>query len=156
MDPLSIATAATALASFAFRASKGIYSCVDDIKSADANLLQLQSEVDALSTGLGSIASTFLSKEVVELCQDTSKNPLQSVKLLVSVKPLLNDCEVTLKKLDVVLGGIEGKQGRVPRLFQQPVMALKLNMKSKDIDLIRHQIRSYSSAMQMTLHMVGM
>lgn len=40
MDPLSIATSATALATFAFRASKAIYAGVENVKNADATLLQ--------------------------------------------------------------------------------------------------------------------
>lgn len=40
MDPISIATSAAALASFAFRASKAIYSGVESVKNADTTLLQ--------------------------------------------------------------------------------------------------------------------
>lgn len=75
----------------------------------------------------------------------------QSTKLLISVRPLMNDCEKTLEKLSSVLESIDK-----PGMLRKPMKALKINVKSGDIDLIRHQIRSYSSAMQMTLHMVGM
>lgn len=117
---------------------------------------RLQSEVIALHSGLESIATTFTSNEVVQLCKSKTQSQSQSTKLLISVKPLLNDCEKTLEKLGSLLDGIDGKPGKIRELLRKPVKALKLNLKSGDIDLIRHQIRSYSSAMQMTLHMVGM
>jgi hypothetical protein len=156
MDPLSIAASATGLATFAFGVSKTIYGFVDDIKAADGTLLQLQGEVNALHSGLESIASTFKSDEVVQLCGIPSINQSQSTKLLTGVKPLLVDCKKTLEKLDAVLVGIDGKSGRMLELLRQPVKALRIGLKSNDIILIRHQIRSYSSAMQMTLHMVTM
>lgn len=151
MDPISIATSATALASFAFRASKAIYSGVESVKNADTTLLQLQSEVNALQSRLESITSTFQSSEVVQLCTSNSGSQSQSTKLLKSVKPLLNDCEETLDKLRLILEGMDK-----PGVLRKPIKALKFTLKSGDIDLIRQQIRSYSSAMQMTLHMVGM
>ena len=40
MDPLSITVSATALATFAFRASKAIYTGVENVKNADPTLLQ--------------------------------------------------------------------------------------------------------------------
>jgi hypothetical protein len=154
MDPLSISASAAALATFALRASKAIYTCIDEVKSADATLLQLNSEVGALQSGLESIASTFRSDEVQQLYDGNSQNLPQSAKLLASVKPLMTDCEVTLERLEVLLGGIETKPGQT--LFRKPVKAIKINVKIKEIEFIRHQIRSYSSAMHMTLHMVGM
>ncbi|KAK0117708.1 hypothetical protein ONS95_012037 [Cadophora gregata] len=66
MDPISIASSASTLAAFAFRTSKDIYQAVDSIKNADATLLQLQSEVDALQAGLEGISTTFQSSEVVQ------------------------------------------------------------------------------------------
>jgi hypothetical protein len=155
MDPLSIATAATALATFTFKASSAIYHCIDDVKSADDTLLQLKNEVDGLHAGLSSIVSTFESDEVAQLCAKTGGNSPQSTKLLISVKPLLADCEVTLDHLGTILYGIEGKAGQ-KGIFRKPVRAVKINFKVKDIEFIRHQIRSYSSAIQMTLQMVGM
>jgi hypothetical protein len=156
MDPLSIAASSTALAVFAVKASYSIYTCIDDVNSADNTLLQLEGEVDALTTGLKSISSTFESQEVIQLCTSTnSTDQSQSTKLLLSVKPLLTDCKKTLQKLVTLLNEIEGKPGQI-RMLKKPVRALKINLKSRDIELVRHQIRSYSSAMQMTLHMVAM
>lgn len=105
-----------------------------------------------MHSGLASIASTFTSEEVVELCATKS----QSARLLISVTPLLDDCERTLEVLGSLLEGIKGKPGKLRDLLRKPTMALKLNLKSGDIVNIRHQVRSYSSAMQMTMHMVGM
>lgn len=84
-------------------------------------------------------------------CDSKSGAQPQSTKLLISIKPLLNDCRKTLDKLCLMLDGIDK-----PGMLRKPIKALKINLISEDIDLIRHQIRSYSSAMQMTLHMVGM
>lgn len=156
MEPLSIAASASALATFALRASKAIYTCVDEVRTADATLVQLKSEVDALQSGLESIASTFESDEVQHLYGGKFQNLSQSAKLLTSVKPLLTDCAVTLQKLEVLLSGIETKPGRAREIFRKPVKAVKINLRTRDIEFIRHQIRSYSSAMQMTLHMVAM
>jgi hypothetical protein len=155
MDPLSIVTAATALVTFTFQASSVIYHYIDDVKTADTTLLQLKNEVDGLHAGLKSIASTFRSDEVAQLCARTSGNSPQSTKLLSSVKPLLHDCRVTLDHLDTILEGIEGKPGQ-KGVIRKPVRAIKINFKTKDIEFIRHQIRSYSSAIQMTLQMVAM
>lgn len=158
MDPLSIASAATALAGFAFKASKEIYSFIDDLQSADTTLLQLQNEVNALQSGLQSIASTFNSDTIVQLCQNKSNSldQLQSTRLLQSVTPLLTDCQHTLEKLEVILAGIVGNPGKMRDLFGKPIKAFKISTKSKDVELIRHEIRSYSSAMQMTINMAGM
>ena len=124
----------------------------------------------ALQSGLESIASTFRTDDVVNLCKKYLsapwKNPLtnhcstssaaaQSTKLLISVNPLLDGCGVALQNLNAILQGIE-KPWRVRVLPRKPTKALKINLASADIDSIRHQLRSYSSAMQMTLHMVGM
>ena len=154
MDPLSIASAAAGLAAVAFKVSKAIYTCVEDVRSADAKLIQLHSEVDALSSGLDNIASTFKSDELIQLCDGKSDTQLQSTKLLIGFSPLLVDCGNTLEKLDDMLVEIDGKSGR--KVLRQPVRALKMNLKSGDIESIRQQIRSYTSAMQMTLQMVGM
>lgn len=154
MDPPSIAAGATSLTIFAFRAVKAINACVEDIKTADSTLLQLQSEVKALHSGLNSIATTFQSDEIVELFGGPASSQSQTVKLMTSITPVLEDCQSTLKRLDIILHGIEGRPGK--SLFWQPIRALKINMKSDHIVFIRQQIRSYSSTMQMTLNMVAM
>lgn len=58
--------------------------------------------------------------------------------------------------LGSLLEGIKGKPGTLRELLRKPTMALKLSLTAEDVQDIRHQIRSYSSAMQMTFHMVGM
>ena len=40
MDPVSIAASAAGLATFAFKASKAIYTCVDEVKNVDSTLTQ--------------------------------------------------------------------------------------------------------------------
>lgn len=157
MDPLNIAAAAASLSAFAFKASKEIYGSIDDMRSADATLLQLQNEVNVLQTGLQNIASTSQSDTVLEFCKSTSGslNQLQSIRLLNNVKPSLDDCQATLKKLETILAGMEGNSGWMRNLFGKPIKAFKISTRSKDVELIRYEICSYSSAMQMTLHMVG-
>jgi len=155
MDPLSIAAGAAGLAGFAIQASNLIYQYVSDVKSADSTLSLLYSEVKALQSGLENVDSTFRSREVVRYYKSAANDRLQSAQLLSNVRPLLTDCESTLAKLNDVLGSIEGS-GSKRGIFRKPVQAFKLNSKSDDINLIRHQIRSYSGAMQMTLQMVGM
>lgn len=80
----------------------------------------------------------------------------QSSKLLASVKPILDDCEKTLEVLGSMLEGIQGKPGKLNQLLRKPKAALRLHFKEGEIEGVRHQIRSYSGAMQMTLQMVGM
>lgn len=155
MDPLSIATAAAGLAKFTINASESLYACIDAVKSVDPTLLQLQSEVDALHSGLENIASTFQSRELVELLSSDQDHESQSAKLLTSIRPLLSDCKTTLQHLIEILGIIRAKSMWGRGFLRRPVKALKLNTKSSEIVLIRHQLRSYSSAMQMTLQMVN-
>jgi hypothetical protein len=151
MDPLSISAAAAGLVTFA----GAIYKFVEDIRGADATLIQLKSEVLALHSGLESIDAIFKSDEVFQLYGNKSNDKLLSTKLLVGVKPLLDDCQTTLENLAAILNDIEGKPGQAS-IVSKPARALKINQKIKDIELIRHQIRSYSSAMQMTLQVVDM
>lgn len=155
MDPLSIAVGATSLAALAFKAGRGVYDCVDGIRNADSTLLQLQSEVDALVTGLNGIAATFESEGVVQLCrmQGRINRSLSSCWLL------SNHCwedvgrhwKLSTSMLDSVRGKF-GKNG----ILQRSKRALKIDLTSKDVEAVRHQIRSYNSAMQVTLQMVAM
>ncbi|QDS69882.1 hypothetical protein FKW77_000631 [Venturia effusa] len=136
MDPLSITAAASSLAVFAFKLARGIYGCVDALKTADSRLLQLKSEVDALGTGLGSIASTFKSKDVMDLYGNAGFCMPESLKLLASVAPLLGDCGKILRDLDVRLGSVQGTIGK------RAGRAFKLSLASEALDAVRHQIRT--------------
>jgi hypothetical protein len=151
MDPLSISAAAAGLLTFA----AAIYKCVESIRGADETLMQLKSEVFALQSGLKSIESIFKSDEVGQLYDEKSNDKLRSNKLLVELVPLLHDCKTTLKKLAAMLDGIDGKPGQAS-IVSKPARALKLNLKSSDIELIRQQIRSYTSAMHLTLQVVNL
>lgn len=155
MDPISIAASATSLAAFAFSAGRGVYDYIDGIRNVDSTLLQLKSEVDALISGLQSIAARFRSKNVVEFLGNAGFYNPQSLKLLVSVNPLLGDCRKTLKSLDGLLDTVRGVAGKTG-IMKRSKRAFKLDLASKDVEAIRHQIRSYTSAIQVTLQMVAM
>lgn len=72
-----------------------------------------------------------------------------------SVEILLGDCEKTLQNLGSILDGLD-KPGPLRGMLRKPIKALKINLATGDIELIRHQLRSYGSALQMTLQLVGM
>lgn len=73
-----------------------------------------------------------------------------------SVKASLDDCKTTLEKLDVKLGEVQ-KGGFLDRSFlRKPAMAVKLNLRMKDIIVFRQQMHSYNNAMQSALQMINM
>jgi hypothetical protein len=78
MDPLSIATSATALATFAFRASKAIYAGIENVKNADATLLQYVplSALICLWSSTSSLSEPEYDFEIVSFAAGVLRNTL--------------------------------------------------------------------------------
>lgn len=75
--------------------------------------------------------------------------------LWASVKASINDCKITLAKLDSKLDEVQtgGFLGR--GFLRKPTKLVKLNMKMKDIVLFKQQVHSYNNAMQSALQMIN-
>jgi hypothetical protein len=150
MDPLSIATGAAALSKTAYSLVKALHSGIEAVKSVDANLGVFAGEVSALAEALHLVDCAFQDPRLSEL--DTQDEKYTST-VLKSLRKILTDCEDTLVKLDAIIN--EASKGFRKTLLRRTVTAIKLNFKSANIVLVRQQIQTYSTAMQMTLSMLN-
>ena len=127
-----------------------LFTFLNDIKNVDSGVSELYEEVLSLSRVLDGVGKAWkqCSQLVIASADPTGD-------LWVSVKASLDDCHLTLDRLDTKLHEAQKETLFSRGIMRKPAAAMRMNLKSKDIALYRQQLHTYNGAMQSTLIMVN-
>jgi hypothetical protein len=150
MDPLSIAASATGLAAFAATLVKGIYDCVEAIKSTDKTLLSLASELSSLSQSLGAVERGLSTPKLKEALTEATTQA-ESSNYLTSLNDVLGNCKTALKDLDYLLDTIKDGSRLAHGIIRKPVIAWKINSSAPDLGRIKGLIQTYRDSMRVCM-----
>jgi hypothetical protein len=145
MEFMSIASAAAAITVSCVKVSCLLCTWIDEIKTVDETLRAFSAEVNALSAVLDAVKSCSQDS----LVTDVSKRQ-DSSAFWVLVHKTLEDCGGVVGELDQILTDVGNKRG-----FGQLITNSILNMKSGKIMIIRQQIQSYTTVLQMAMQMIN-
>ena len=154
MDPISIATGSLALAKTAFRIAVALHSGFEAVNSANTTLQVFHGEVTALANSLDLVGKTCEAPRIKDLGEESLHSDGLLANVLRSLEGLLSDCKDTLARLDAIVQQAKSKSSI--SIFRRSSTALKLNLNSANLALVRQQIQTYISAMQMTISMLNM
>jgi hypothetical protein len=145
MDPLSVASAAAAITVSCIKVSTLLYTWIDEIKSIDGTLRAFLTEVNALSAVLDAVKSCSQDALLTDVSQrqDTSA-------FWVLVQKTLGDCGTVIGELERILMDVASRRG-----LGQLVTSSVLNTQSGKIALLRQQIQSYTTVLQMAMQMIN-
>jgi ankyrin repeat protein len=147
MDPLSLCTAAGTIAISCGRISFSLINFADDVKNIDITVGSFRTEVNSLEDLLITIDTSL--KAYPATTTDTN------APLWASIKRSLDDCDVTLKKLDTELDKIRQKNTRSQSKWKKSYSTVRLNMSSDTIRTLRSQIHTHVGALQMSLSCIS-
>jgi len=145
MDLLSIASAAAAITVSCVKLGTLLYYWIEEIRDVDGTLGVFMAEVKALSTVLDAVKSWSQDAVVTDSAQRQD-----SKAFWVLVQKTLEDCSTVIDQLDHLLADIQSK-----RRLGQLITNFVLNLKSDDIALIRQQIQSYTTVLQMAIQVIN-
>lgn len=142
MGPLSIAYSSIALV--CIRLSKQIYTWVNQAKDIDEEVQTLATEVVAYSRVLGAIDQNLRRPAIAEAVRN-SEGEFWS-----QVKRSLDDCSETMARLEKILGKVGGVSTNP---FAKVANNVKFGLVFEKITILRRQINTYHSTMQLALQM---
>jgi tRNA threonylcarbamoyladenosine modification (KEOPS) complex Pcc1 subunit len=145
MDLLSIASAAAAITVSCFKLGALLCCWIEEIRDVDGTLKVFMAEVNALSTVLDAVKSWSQDAVMTDSAQRQD-----SKAFWVLVQKTLEDCSAVIDQLDRLLTDIQSK-----RRFGQLINNFVLNLKSDNIALIRQQIQSYTTVLQMAMQVIN-
>ncbi|KAE9967586.1 hypothetical protein EG327_011384 [Venturia inaequalis] len=145
MDPLSIAAGSAGLATSCFKIVSILYTFIDETRSVDENVAALIAEVRGLSQVLETVSKSLKHDALVGLRSS------DNVNLWTMVEGSLQECGITLDKLQTMLQDLNGTANSRFGVLRRPIMQVRLNMKLKEIGDFQQQVHSHYSGMQLTL-----
>jgi hypothetical protein len=146
MDPISIATASACLVRLSVTVSGYIYTYVSNNRNVDTTIRFLAVEIDSLAQVVSSIQESFSDPSLADAALSSQTG--HEGNHWRNVRRSMNDCENTLKHLEQVMEKVKkGKMGMFGR-------AVKLQMNSVEITLLKQQIGAYRETLQLSLHMI--
>ena len=145
MDFLSIASAAAAITVSCVKLGTFLYVWIEEIRDVDGTVKVFMTEVNALSAVLDAVKSCSQDAVVTDSAQRQD-----SMAFWVLVQKTLEDCSTAIDQLDRLLADIQNK-----RRLGQMITNFVLNLKSNNIALIRQQIQSYTTVLQMAMQMIN-
>jgi len=148
MDPFSLSGGSAGLAALCFSVCKGIYETVDRSRLVESGLKDLCQEIESLSTVLGNIRDNWRSVSREEARVDSL--------LWHSVKDSLDDCKDVLAILQQKVDEVRSKNSGGPTFVRRFSKQISLDMKEKDINLLKQRVQSYNSAIQSAFHMINL
>ena len=145
MDPLSVASAAATITVSCIKVSTLLYTWIDEIKNIDGALRAFLSEVNALSAVLDAVKSCSQDALLTDVSQrqDTSA-------FWVLVQKTLEDCGTVVGELERILMDVASRRG-----LGQLITNSLLNVQSGKIALLRQQIQSFTTVLQMAMQMIN-
>ena len=151
MEPLSIISAVASISKTIYNASSTLYTFVNETRNVDQTVKDLATEVDALSRALTEVEAALKSPTVVAAEKRGSVD--DNKQLWQTVYGALEDCQITVVRIDSALDGIRKKRSNwATQAFRQ----VKLNLGKDEINSLRVQTHTHCSALKMALQMVNM
>ncbi|KAF2815672.1 uncharacterized protein BDZ99DRAFT_405916, partial [Mytilinidion resinicola] len=150
MDPLSIASSAAGIAGLCIKVSGILYTFIDDARGVDDSVAGLCEEINGLQRALNAIGQSWKQNPLLVTTQTNGDRDLW-----ITVRGSLDDCQITLGKLDKRLVEVQKTSFLGRGFLRKPTMSIKLNMMMKDITAFRQQIHSHNSAMQSAFQMIN-
>lgn len=145
MEPLSIASAAAAITVTCVRLSTLLYAWFDEIKSVDGTLRAFFGEVGALAAVLDAVKSCVQEASVANVSERQDNRVCWEL-----LQKTLEDCGTVVGEIDKVLMDIGGRR-RLGQLITNSV----LNLRSRKLGLLRQQIQSYTTVLQMAMQIIN-
>jgi hypothetical protein len=145
MEPLSIASAAAAITVSCVKVSTLLYSWIDEIKNIDGTLRAFLTEVNALSAVLDAVKSCSQDALLTDVSQRQDTSAFWGL-----VQRTLGDCGTAVGELERILMDVASRRG-----LGQLVTSSVLNTQSGKIALLRQQIQSYTTVLQMAMQMIN-
>ena len=152
MDPITIGTAA-AIANGLFSASAALHAFIRNTKNVDQTVQDLVTEVDSLGRVLGEVETVLRSPMITRVEGEEYAN--ESKQLWTTVNGSLEECQVTVTRLDSVLDSVRKKQTQ-PSWVTQAFRQVKLSLRQEEIAAFRVQIHTHSDALKTALIMINM
>lgn len=142
---LSIASAAAAIALSCFKVSTLMYHWIEEVREVDGTLKAFSAEINALSAVLDAVQSCSQDALATEMSQRQGTGAFW-----VLVERTLEDCGKVMAELDRVLTDIRSR-----RRFGQLITNSTLNANTGKMAMLRQQVQSYTTILQMALQMIN-
>jgi hypothetical protein len=150
-DPLSICASVITVAGLVCQSAISLISFIEGAIHIDQSVLALQDEFNSLKNVASAIAETVSSPSI----RDQAWLDDDAQKVFNLLEGSLKGCSDNLQCFKTAL--IEVKSSRfTAKALRQPITQIKLDMKSRQIMLLRGQIASHSSAMQLGLQIINL
>lgn len=148
MDPISIATAPASLAGFCVKLSTVIYNFIDKSKRVETTLQVLCVEIDSLLQVLTTISVNLNDHSLGQTALDSQKG--YEAQYWRNFEGLMRDYQKTLEELGQVLEPM--RKEVLP--FARPIKQVKLEQKSRQIELLNQQLAAYRQTMSLSLQLI--
>jgi len=150
-DPFSIYVSVAAAAKVVYQATVSLNSFIEGAVHIDQSVLALLDEFNSLRDVASAIADTISRPSVRD--QAWLADNVQDI--FPRMESALKGCNDSLQRFKAAL--IEVKNSRfTSKVLRQPITQIKLDMKSSQITILRGQIASHFSAMQLGLQTINL
>ncbi|KAK6529324.1 hypothetical protein TWF281_008501 [Arthrobotrys megalospora] len=153
MDPLSIAASVAGLLSLCIQIGQTVGTLADALENVDNTISSFRGEISALSGVLQSISTAFSDPKRHRILEEASHGTGHLGEYWKGVVVSLDHCGSTLKKMGVVLDGIQ--TSRRTRLFRSFGKHLKLTSEEGVLTLYRQEVQSHTANLQISLQMIS-
>ncbi|KAN0087165.1 hypothetical protein V8E54_000853, partial [Elaphomyces granulatus] len=141
MEPVSVAGFVVTCV----RLSTLLYIWIVETKTVDGTIKAFAAEVEALSFVLDAVKSSSQDTRIINALPRQHNNGLWAF-----VQKTLCDCSTIVGELDKLLAGIGSRSG-----VGHVITNFNLKLKSGKMTLLRQQIQSYTSVLQMSMQMIN-
>jgi hypothetical protein len=141
MEPVSVA----GLVVNCVKLSTLLYMWIVETKTVDGTVKAFAAEVEALSAVLDTVKSSSKDTLIINALPRQHNNELWTL-----IQKTLCDCNTIVGELDQLLAGIGSRSG-----VGHVITNFNLKLKSGRMTLLRQQIQSYTTILQMSMQMIG-
>ncbi|KAK6335188.1 hypothetical protein TWF718_010625 [Orbilia javanica] len=153
MDPLSLAASVAGLLSLCIQIGQTVSTLADALENVDNTISSFRGEISALSGVLKSISMAFSDPKRHRILEEASHGTGHLGQYWQGVVVSLDHCGATLKKMGVVLDGIQ--TSRRTRIFRSFGKHLKLTSEEGVLTLYRQEVQSHTANLQISLQMIS-
>ncbi|KAK6510467.1 hypothetical protein TWF506_009573 [Arthrobotrys conoides] len=153
MDPLSIAASVAGLLSLCIQLGQTVSTLADALENVDNTISSFRGEISALSGVLKSISTAFSDPKRHRILEEASHGTGHLGQYWQGVVVSLDHCGTTLKKMNVVLDGVQ--TSRRTRIFRSFGKHLKLTSEEGVLTLYRQEVQSHTANLQISLQMIS-
>lgn len=150
MDPITLVIALGSIAKGVGVISTEIYTFIQDARKVDQSVTDVLTEVKSLQRVTEAVKASLESPSLVAASNPGNRESI--TRLWRDVKGCLDDCQMTVSRLEVALQSVK-KPGS--NFFMQAVRTVKFNMKVEDVQDLRSQIRGHVMAFQLVLQTIN-